>query len=396
MPALVAALMTVLLLGATLPAEAAAGPKPKVVAIGKDPVEASPEPHIDTAKVGLTLLDAGTVGTNIEVKLDATSSGEVSVRDYEPSHIEPNGATRVKVTLQGLDTLKDKPVEGQLVVTGGAEPVARTVSMKRPLEPSTDWPAKIFIIAGIAFLFSTIAVLAWVLIAALVAEKATKHPVKNGFKAALKTIGGPAPGPKWSFSSWASTLTAVGGVFGTVLTSKTLPEVPEQIEENALIQLNLAFAALVAVGPLIFQAIRNPFIEEKDRELGLWGFSPVLLFSYALTCAAVIGQLASLALLGWEVAGGHQAKVVVVTVVCLLAGLALVYFVLTTHTEVATDWAKRAKEAKKAASEPQKVEVVGPRRGAAHRTRRPRPPHAERPVRLVAPPAPIQLQARMP
>jgi hypothetical protein len=360
------AVFTVLLLGGAVLPGAAPAASPKLIAVGKEPVEASPEPKSDIAKVALSLLNTGKSPTAVEVKLDATSSGDLSVRDYEPKQVQPEVATRVKVTLQGLKTLKDKPVEGQLVVSGGAEPVARTVSMKKPLEPAHNWTEAIFIVFGISFLIPIIGVLLWALLANNVGK-----------------VGGPAPGPKWSFSSWASSLTAVGGIFGTVLTSITFPPVPDQIEKESLVQLNLVFAALIIVGPFIFQAIRNPTTSEDQRELGLWGFSPVLLLTYALTCAAVIGEFAALSLLGWEVAGSPSAKEAVGGVMCFLAVLALYYFVVTAYRQVTTDWTDQAAKAKEAAAAPKKVIVVDS-------------PPADAETALLVNAASMQLHARMP
>jgi hypothetical protein len=185
--------------------------------------------------------------------------------------VEP-GATRVKVTFAGLKKLNREPVDGQLVVQSGTRPVARAVSITPAPQPSRDWASSIFWTAVGAF-----AVLALV-------------GLVTGRRRLLK----PAAGPKWSFDSWATTLTAAGGILGTVLGAATLPEIPREIDKETLVRLNLLFGLLVVVGPFVFEAIRNPTVSPAAQDAGYTGWNLTLLLACAITGGAVFGELATL------------------------------------------------------------------------------------------------------
>lgn len=291
------------------------------------------------------------------------------------------------VELSGLKALTGEPLDGQLVVKGGETPVARAVTIIPAPQPSAPWPLVILVIAAVALVGLPLIVWGWA------ARQNTESHLR-----------GPAPGPKWSFDSWATTFTAVGAIFGTVLGKLTLPTVPSQIDENTLVQLNLFFGALLAVGPFIFVAARRKPLkddsevdtvrkalegakaecakpsengnnksrkkaDEKVRSaekrldeiesvrLGLWGYSPMLLAAYSITAAAVFGELAAVTLLVTEVTkGGWDALVIVAA--ALLALFAAWYFVFTSYEQVSKDWLKDAQDAEKKAKQPLKVTMV--------------------------------------
>jgi hypothetical protein len=107
-----------------------------------------------------------------------------------------------------------------------------------------------------------------------------------------------APGPKWGFgSSWTTNLTAVGATLGTVLGAATLPDVPSQIDKDTFVQLNLGFGLLVVIAPFLFHALRWPIRKTAMDDNGLYGGNVTLLVACCLTFAAVLGELATLALL---------------------------------------------------------------------------------------------------
>jgi hypothetical protein len=99
----------------------------------------------------------------------------------------------------------------------------------------------------------------------------------------------PMGNAKWKFDeSWASTFTAVGAVFGTVLGAGLLPDTPNLLGKAQFAGLNVFFGTVVVLSAFLFSAIRG-----KDGK-GL----PVIYFLAAfLTFAAVIGELMTLGLL---------------------------------------------------------------------------------------------------
>ena len=295
----------------------------------------------DTASTFLSILNEGATPAHIDVAFQASTATGVTVADVDPRELPAGAATRVKVTLTGLVDLRGEAIDGQLVVSGGEVPVARTVSIVPAPHPAADWPTVILLGTLGACLLLMVSVV-----------------LRASFEDTLDKLGGRAPGQKWSWDNWATTLTATGAVFGTILSAATLPTVPDQISKDALVQLNVVFLVLLVAGPFLFQAIRDPRTAGTEREQGLWGFSPALLVSYAITGAAVLGELAALALLFWEITGGDEAGWAAVSGFGVLAVLAAYYVSVTTYDQVTTDWEDEACKAENAAKAPQRVVVV--------------------------------------
>jgi hypothetical protein len=327
-----------------LPGSAAGqGTKPVITSLGQEALSVKAKTGEDTATTYLSVLNAGDKAAGITVQFQASSSADVRVSGFTPKAAVPGAATRVAVTLSGMKKLKKDAVDGQLVVTGGAAPVARAVSITPAPQPSRNWPLTIFWLTVGVFAGLAVVVAVWARIKG-----------KGGY------LGKLAPGPKWSFTSWATTLTAVGALLGTVLGSITLPEVPRQIDKDTLVKLNLLFALLLVIGPFVFQAIRRPSVSASDQEAAYWGWNFSLLGACAITGAAVVGEVVTLGLLGWEVTNGGTWGKLVVVATCVVVVLSLWYFLVTAYDLVTTDWQHEAKKAARAAAKPQKVVIVQP------------------------------------
>lgn len=300
-----------------------AAPRPEISVLGEGILEVEAEEGEDTAEVYLTLLNAGDQPARIAVSFEAADSAGATVSQVDPATIDAESADRVKVTFSELEELAE-PSEGQLVITGGATPVAQAVGIMPAPQPSAPWAQIIAIGAAFAsFLFMA------VIVGVMPRE-------------ALRLLWKRAPGPKWSFDSWATTLTAAGALLGTVLGEATLPDVPDQIDKETIVRLNLLFAVVLVIAPFVFQAIRPPNLNAADQESGLTGFSIVLIFSCSLTFGAVLGELGTLALLSWEVIGGGVWGSVAVGIAGAVAALATYYFLVTTRSLATTDWEAEA------------------------------------------------------
>jgi hypothetical protein len=160
-----------------------------------------------------------------------------------------------------------------------------------------------------------------------------------------------APNPKWSFSSWATTLTAAGALLGTVLGQATFPTVPDKISKAELVNLNIFFALVLVVGPFLFEALR--VFRPEEAKNGRTGNNLTVLIACGFTVWAVIGQLGSFGLLGWELLGGGNAGRLGAIATGIFVILALWYFFTTASETVVRDWKKEEEEAKKAAEEAQ-------------------------------------------
>lgn len=313
---------------------------PVLSIIAEGELAVQPDQGEESATTKLIVLNPGPE-VPVKVVLDAGEGAAVEVTKFTPQTARAEGATPIEVTIGGFDEL-DESLSGALVATGGAEPVVRLVKISPPLRPDHDWAELILIVALLAMCLLAVAVA----LAATVAKKG-------------KILGKRAPGPKWSFSSWATTLTTVGAVLATVLSTVTYPETPSQIEKDTLVGMSLLFAGLVIIAPFIFQSIRRPGAPANDQEAGMWGFNLALLLACSVTFGAVLGQLSCLALLGTELIESSTWDVVMVAGVVLLALLALYYFAVTTFSLVTTDWPDLAEKAKKQAEREKRGIAVG-------------------------------------
>jgi hypothetical protein len=151
-----------------------------------------------------------------------------------------------------------------------------------------------------------------------------------------------APGPKWSFDSWATNFTAVAAAVGAVLGSSNLPETSQKpLSGNTFSTLALFFGLLVVAGPFLFQSIRRPPRTVEELSAG-YGWNLTLLIACAVTFAAVVGELVTLSLLFWQLlVGGTWANVAIAA--ASFAGLiALWYFLTTVRVLVRTHWELQA------------------------------------------------------
>jgi hypothetical protein len=144
---------------------------------------------------------------------------------------------------------------------------------------------------------------------------------------------------EWSFTdSWASMLTAVGALLGTILaTSGILPMNAEPLSSNALTGLNLFFGALVVIAPLIFSAVQmvQPPVKDDEgpRYKGfVWGF----LLACLLTIWGVLGELGTLFLLLREVEAGFFNEPVMWLFAAVLFAAIVAVFVYSANRILAT------------------------------------------------------------
>jgi hypothetical protein len=271
------------------------------------------------------------------------------VESVTPSTV-PAGAARLIVRFDGLDELTGEPVDGQLILRGEGERVlgARSVSVTPAPQPLADWPTVFFWVGvGLA------AVLAVVALVALAAH--SELPLREA-------LGTSAPGPDWTADGWSGKLAAVGGLLAIVVGEITLPTVPHEISKETLVQMNVIFVSMLAVGPFIFYAFRRRTVRASwggavdlgDMEKkGVWGLKAWLFVSYVITAVAITGQIAALVLLGCEITSGAWNGLVIV-IGAVLAALALRSFWVVTYGQAKSDWDTSATAPQVAAEEPLK------------------------------------------
>lgn len=224
--------------------------------------------------------------------------------------LDPNEDMAVRITFEWSHEDSDT---GQLVVKGSTESAATTASF-----PPTTVPFQIREILP-ASVFEHVIV--WSLVIALVVMLATVLILRSGAgrpkNAPRPKLGDRiAPQKTWTFSgSWASSITALGAILGTVLAATGfLTDVVPGLSIGMFAAISLLFGFLVLLGPVVYMAFHD-----RDGEPTYIG----LLLAAGLTVWAAIGELITSAQLVARAGLAPDAQVVpwiVVIVGILLLG----------------------------------------------------------------------------
>jgi hypothetical protein len=328
-----------------------------LTALGSETLSIQAKPKQDSGKVWVTLFNSGNSDVTIDkISFEAlswaptdadkalTQNAGITVTDSKPMVVPAGKPQRIEVLLSGFKQLRHEKVEGQLLVRSPETSITRSVTITPAPQPTLPWPQVMFAVA----LVSLIGLLVTACFRA--AAWAKTFDPNPGWRAMLK---GRAPGPDWTYIGQATAFTTVAGLLGAVIGAVTLPDVPRQIDKETLVRLNLIFAAVLAVGPFVFQALRyvHPEVPLSGQgayqdaiDSGIWGSKGLLLFCYSLTGAAAVGEIGSLTLLGWELTDGTGWVVLVVIVGALLGCLALRYMRNAFDGQLAHDWLDEARD----------------------------------------------------
>lgn len=305
------------------PAESAWAGSPSLTVLSTGPIAITASQGSDVGSGAVVVLNGGTTPVSVTGTIDASTASAVALDHLEPPLLQPGHATRVTFVVRGLKALTTS-ASGELVLSGDGSVAAVGVSMTPAPQPSRNWAHDIVVgaLAAGAALFVLVAMTVTMI---------------DG----LGRLGEPAPGPQWSFStSWASTITAAGAVFGVALGGVALPSVPREIDKQTLLGLNVLFGALIVAAPFVFQTLRNPRSDpfpDNERQ----GFNATLLLAASITFAGVLGELAALALLAWEVVAPPWRDAAVG--VAIAAGVLATYYSAVTAFWLAhTRWPQAA------------------------------------------------------
>jgi hypothetical protein len=201
---------------------------------------------------------------------------------------------------------------GLLVVTG---PGVVPDTLPLQLRPSSTVPSWLFIVIFFP-LFAGLWIALWAF--------AFLDPEDSKWRSPM----GPA---NWDFSkSWASNITVIGALLGTIISAGVLPA-QTSLPKATYAGLNLFFGALILVAPFVYTATQkevrpdNPGGPQEPRYEGrvCW-----FVVASGLTLGAVLGELATIFLLFRDIQTGGsmpQAAIwflaVVMAFACVLAGL---------------------------------------------------------------------------
>lgn len=103
----------------------------------------------------------------------------------------------------------------------------------------------------------------------------------------------------WDFTtSFASSITAVGALLGTVLSAQVLPHDTELLTKAEYAGLNVLFGALVVLAPFIYTVARVSKINRANAQTVKLGW---FLLTCLITLWAVLGELFTLTVMAEEI-----------------------------------------------------------------------------------------------
>lgn len=224
--------------------------------------------------------DATAVTVPEAVEPDAGRGPVLEIRG--PKGIRPNTVAAYKVRVRDLAT---DDVEGAQLVARvrGAAPASldASISDKNDVSPTLD------------------SVLIAPLIVALILLAIRGVTMRNGFGGAVGTVD-------LDFSkSFATTLTAIGALLGTILSAGLLDDATPGISKEGFQALNLTFGVLVLVAPLVYLLFQRQVTTETRRgnppkstkETHYQGKAWALLLAGGITLWAVLGEIVTIYLL---------------------------------------------------------------------------------------------------
>jgi hypothetical protein len=259
----------------------------------------------------------GAAGGNIEWQLVLDEHGDKPVvvgedaKDTEPvlevvgdTGIAENGAAPYRVRVQRLDA---KSVKGAQLVArvSGAAPATLDVAVSAKPKPGPS--------------------VAWVLLAPLVV--AAILMIVLGFVLDGGTVGT----VDLDFSkSFATTLTAIGALLGTILSAGLIDDTAAPISKTGFQALNLTFGVLVLIAPLCFLVfqIRKEATEKGVKVSHYSGPSWAMLVASGVTLWAVLGQIWTIYLLLGEVDASGDISSLSITVIQVALGIGAVLAVV--------------------------------------------------------------------
>jgi hypothetical protein len=129
--------------------------------------------------------------------------------------------------------------------------------------------------------------------------------------------------PQWDFStSWASNLTVLGAILGTVLSANILPAGTVVISPEGYTALSLLFGILVVVAPFLYTALRKG--EPSSEGPVFTGRNWAFLVASGVTIWAVNGEIGTVGLILYEAQHGKALALGAVVPILGALGVALI------------------------------------------------------------------------
>jgi hypothetical protein len=241
----------------------------------------------------VTVVNEGDASTTVTFSVIA-DSGEVTVLTDPPAATKTLDATSVTaVSLTFTVSTTEADVSGRLVMQSPDAVLPAAVDLEILIPRNTTAAPQAVVVASLA--------VAALLVLLRAGSLKWGAGAVSGFH--LKERLGPVA---WKFTdSWASNLTAVGAILGTLVSAELLPERRVYVSEDWLKALNVFFGVLLVVAPFVYSSMRVPTkpYPEGDKEPEYKGLVVGFLLACGITLWAVVGELMTTALFVLEARG---------------------------------------------------------------------------------------------
>jgi hypothetical protein len=277
---------------ASAPAPATAAPPLTIISPDKATVKASaPKP--------VTLAVRNDEANDLTVKFTVLLDEGTATVKPQNTVVLGHDVKRVKLTITADQS--DRNTAGDLILKpADAAPAALPIT----IEPKKDYDWSTVLIIWVPFA-AAVALVAWAVL--------TTTDIKTPF--------GPA---NWDYSqSWATSLTVVGALLGTVIGAGVLPDELDLFTKAGYAGLNVFFGMLVLFAPLIYAALQNRL---KDDDKGVAQYEGTLLAFIVASVATVwgvLGELGTVGLLFRETEKGASLATVLVWALWIVLSLLL-------------------------------------------------------------------------
>jgi hypothetical protein len=267
-----------------------------------------------TADSVVTVVNPSDADAHLTVRLAAEGTLPQAVRvAAEPATVAAHDAARITLTFSQVEPTDGGP--GSVVIgADGFAPAAVPISIAAAGSAPVGVLPVLVIALGAALVF--IGLRLWTL--------RGKYDV-NGRLGSVH----------WDFSrSWATNITTVGAILGTVTAAGLLPEAGQLLGSGDVAALSVFFGVLAVLSGFVYTVLSRPVFDETG-EPARQGYVKPFILAAGITVGAVVGQLVTLALL---LVDGVQQGSNAAMAVALLLLLAVAGALVLVHAWVTMGW----------------------------------------------------------
>jgi hypothetical protein len=259
-----------------------------------------------TADAIVTVVNPGDADAHLTVRLAAEGTLPQAVHvAAEPGTVAAHDAARITLTFTQTEATSGGP--GSVVI--GAEGFAPAVV---PVSIAAATSASVGVVPVLAF-----ALIAGLVFVGLRLATLSKDVAWNGRLGSVR----------WDFGrSWATNITTVGAILGTVTAAGLLPQTGRSLVPGEVAGLSVFFGLLAVLSGFVYTVLSRPVLDLDEPARQGWVLPFVI--AAGMTIVAVVGELTTLVLLlvDGALAGSNvEIAVALLFLVVAAGGLVLVY-----------------------------------------------------------------------